>query len=235
MLLLRILLYFMVFFFTLESSIMDLKIKICGIKDSVSLESAKKYGATHIGFIFHPNSKRNISIEQAQEISKNIGNLKIIAVFVNPSIKKIREIDNILSPDYIQLHGNETIESIQKIKNITDAKIIKAIAIENTHDLEKTNQFKNICDYILFDTKISDGTSGGSGKNFDWNILQNQNLNFKWILSGGLNINNIEQALTKTQTNFIDLSSGVEISPGVKDQQKIKEFLEFTKSLTHEK
>jgi phosphoribosylanthranilate isomerase len=134
-----------------------------------------------------------------------------------------------LQPDFLQLHGKESNQRIEEIKKLFGLPIIKAIGIGSPQDLLEIKQY-NSADILMFDTKIKDQT-GGSGKNFDWKILQNLNTNKKWFLSGGLNIKNLEEALKITNAEMVDLSSGIEEIRGIKSSRLINAFMDKIKDL----
>ena len=211
-----------------------LSIKLCGINNIniVDYCCTANYQPDFLGFIFYPPSPRNIAYETAKKYKKIINNSKInkVAVTVNPSKKELIKIFSNLEPQYLQLHGEDT-KSLLAIKELKDKfsfKLIKALPIGNINDLKKTDSYVNIADYFLFDTVTS--TYGGSGKVFDWDILKHHNITKPYFLSGGININNIAQAISSTDSKFIDICSGIESSKGVKDINKIKEILKYIKT-----
>ena len=131
----------------------------------------------------------------------------------------------------IQLHGNESLERVREIKSLSSLKIIKSFGIENAIDLEKTNIYEEVVDYLLFDAKPNESElPGGNAKTFNWSSLNGYISEKKFFLSGGLNIENVETAVNSNLTNFFDVSSGVESSPGVKDKQKISAFIKKIKN-----
>ncbi len=205
-----------------------MNIKICGIKKLENAQAVIDAGADHIGFIFFERSPRNITPEDAGKIADEIrGKIKIAAVVVNASDECLAEIIKYLKPDYIQLHGAETADRARAIKNKFKTKIIKAISVEKKEDLKKAEEYKDIADYIMFDAKPPKNSQlpGGNAVSFDWNILKGFSPDYKWILSGGLNAENIRQALEITGAEFVDVSSGVEKSAGEKDNFLIKKFV----------
>ena len=199
------------------------KIKVCGLKNKSEVECAADYGAFWYGMIFEKNSPRFISYKQAEVLLKSTPNcIEPIAVTVNPSYSKIQDFIN-LGFKSIQFHGNESFSFCKSIKKKFNIKIIKAINISSLKDLESANSYKNIVDWILFDYK-DELLAGGSGKPFDWNLLTKKSLNFNWILSGGLDYNNVGLAIKKTKATAVDVSSGVEVEKGIKSIELIKEF-----------
>ncbi len=199
------------------------KIKVCGLKHSFEVKCAADYGAKWYGMVFEKNSPRYINYIQAEVLLNNTPDcIEPIAVTVNPSNSKVKDL-NELGFKYIQLHGNESINFCISLKNKFNLKIIKAISVGSLKDLEYANSYKNTVDWILFDYK-DDLLTGGTGKSFDWSLLNKNSLNFNWILSGGLDYNNIELALKSTQATAVDISSGVEVKKGIKSTELIKEF-----------
>ena len=199
------------------------KIKLCGLKHPFEVKCAADYGATWYGMIFEKDSPRFISYKKAEVLLNSTPDcIKPIAVTVNPSNSKVQDL-NKLGFKYIQLHGNESIDFCINLKKKFNLKIIKAISVRSLKDLKYANSYKNIVDWVLFDYK-DELLAGGTGKSFDWSLLDKNSLNFNWILSGGLDYNNIELALKSTKATAVDVSSGVEIKKGIKSTELIKEF-----------
>ena len=206
-----------------------IQIKICGINSNQSAEACN--GADFVGFVFYQKSPRFVTAFEAKEISKYLQtNLKKVGLFVNSEINLIKHISEFVNLDIIQLHGTETIKNIQQVKIATKKPIIKAIPISNKTDIINSKKIEEVCDMILFDSKTNIGISGGTGIPFDWNLLKNLKLKKKWLLAGGLNINNIESALSITNAPVIDISSGVEIKKGIKCEKKIKNLINYIKN-----
>ena len=207
------------------------QVKICGITTITDANYAISFGADYLGFIFYPKSKRYISYDNCKEIIDAIkGKIKTVAVTVDPSDNDILEI-NKLDVDYIQLHGSETVERIIEIKTKCSLPIIKAFGISTIDDLEQTTNYSDLSKFFLFDYKPSSSEMpGGNAKQFDWNILQDNQIKCPYFLSGGLNPENIVNAINSAKTKFFDVSSGVESSPGIKDSLKLKECILKIKS-----
>ena len=208
------------------------EIKVCGINDEVSMNAALKCKVDYVGLVFYPNSSRNISINLSRELLKSRNNTtKIVALTVDPNDDFLNEIKKIINPDYIQLHGNENSRRCLDIKHKINIPLIKGINVRNKIDLVRKNkEFEDICDILLFDAP-SEALPGGNGKKFDWDILKDFKSKKKWMLAGGLNIENIENAIDITKAPAIDISSGLEIRKGLKDPQLIKDFVIKCKSL----
>jgi len=206
-------------------------VKICGVRSEDIAIHAINSNADYLGFIFYPQSPRNISFEESSTIINKIKKKIItVAVTVDPDDSMINKIMEIGFP-IIQLHGNESLERIKEIKGSSSLKIIKSFGIENKSDLEKTKAYEEVVDYFLFDAKPSEKElPGGNAKTFEWSSLNDYSSKKEFFLSGGLNIENVETAVNSNLTNFFDVSSGVESSPGVKDKQKISEFINKIKN-----
>jgi phosphoribosylanthranilate isomerase len=204
----------------------NFEIKICGINNKLSMDAAIESKADYIGLVFYDKSPRNLSLDDAQQLLKNRNqHSKIVALTVNSNDDFIKDIKQNIKPDYFQFHGNETPLRCKEIKVKFDIPIIKGIGIKNKLDLIKANQdYENLCDIILLDSP-STILPGGNGEMFNWNIIKNCEPQKKWMLAGGLNINNIEQAVKISNPPAIDISSGVEISKGIKDPEMIKNFI----------
>ncbi len=206
------------------------KIKICGISTVEAAKACIDGRADFIGFIFFDKSPRNITLEKAKEIAKlDFGTAKKVAVTVNATDNEFDNIVEALNPDYLQLHGDETACRIKDVKAEFSLPIIKALPASQISEI-KDNEF---VDYYLIDSPIKSGNDmggiyGGSGKVFDWDKLTEYKLETPYFLSGGLNIDNIDEAL-KLKPYAVDLSSGVESAKGIKDIAKIEGLLPHIK------
>ena len=206
-----------------------MNVKICGVKTTEVAQAVVDSGATHIGFIFFPKSPRNITPAKAAEIANSIkGKIKTVIVTVDAADELLNEITSLFKPDYIQLHGSETPERVQEIKNRYGIATIKVISVKTAEDLQQAASYKDIADHIMFDAKPNADSKlpGGNAISFDWNILSDFKPGYEYILSGGLTPDNVQEALKITGTSFVDISSGVESSPGNKDISKIKRFVD---------
>lgn len=203
-----------------------MKIKVCGITCFEQIQELQSLGADYAGMIFYEGSKRfagnKIGKEKAQIRSLQI---KKAGVFVNADKKNIEKAIEDYGLNAIQLHGEETPEFCRALKNKT--KLIKAFRISGGEKIEEiVESFEEVCDYFLFDTNTSQ--YGGSGKQFDWNILKDVNINKPFFLSGGIGLEDIEKLKKFSHTNFYaaDVNSRFEVKPGVKDLKKIKQFIQ---------
>lgn len=204
-------------------------IKICGLKTPEAVKRAVDRGANHIGFIFFPKSPRNIEPDIAGRLADAVrGHVKIVAVTVDADNDDLDEIVDLLKPDILQLHGGESPDRVLTVKAIYGLPVMKAFAIREASDLEKIEPYIGIVDRFLFDAKPPKGSDlpGGNGVSFDWRLMQSLDEGVNYMLSGGLNKDNIAEAMAVTRAPGIDISSGVESAPGVKDLGMIDAFFD---------
>jgi phosphoribosylanthranilate isomerase len=204
-------------------------IKICGLKTDETIDRALKRGATHIGFIFFEKSPRYVEPDVAGRLADPArGKAKIVAVTVNPTNDDLDEIVELLRPDIIQLHGDESPERVLTIKAVYGLPVMKAFSVRTVDDLKRVEAYVGIADRFLFDAKPPKGSElpGGNGVSFDWSLLSWLDDSVDYMLSGGLNKDNIAEALVMTKAPGIDASSGVESAPGVKSVAMIDEFFD---------
>ena len=208
---------------------MKVEIKICGINTKES--AVASHGAKYIGFVFCEDSPRFIQPSVVKRFIPYLSmSQKKVGLFVNEKIDLIKKITLDLELDMIQLHGDEDESFIRKLKLLTNRKIIKAVPIKTVKDIKISEEFKNFCDMILFDTKTNN-QFGGTGTSFDWKLLKNFKTSKKWMLAGGLNINNIKKALETAKPDIVDISSGVEKERGVKCEEKIRNFIKYVEKI----
>lgn len=208
-------------------------IKICGIKTPEILSVAASAGARFAGFVFVPQSPRYIHPEQARLLSRQLPTgLRSVGLFVDPSDEDLAHILGAVSLDFIQLHGDENPARVQAIKSRFNIPVIKAFAISAADDLDQVAAYIPVIDWILFDAKApaSSNIAGGNGVAFDWTILKDKKFSKPWMLSGGLTPENVADALNILNPDAVDVSSGVESSRGVKDAQKVRDFIAAVKT-----
>ena len=213
-----------------------LAVKICGLNSQTAIDTAIASGVDYLGFVFFPPSPRSLTPEIASRLmEKRSDDFKVVAVVVNPSDKLLEEITYHLAPDIFQLHGSETAEDLEHIKQKFNTKIIKAMKISEREDFEEVSKFDKVADFLLFDAAAPLNTThslpGGNGISFNWNWLSDASLATPWFLSGGLNIGNINEAVETTGATAVDVSSGVEDQAGIKNNQKIIEFMNTVRTL----
>lgn len=202
-------------------------VKICGIKTSALLEATIAAGADMVGFVHFPRSPRHISIEEiADLISQARGRIETVVLLVNPDNSCVAEVAA-LGPDWIQLHGPETPHRVEAIRAEAGAQIMKAVSIGSAEDVASVASFADIADRILVDAKPPKGADrpGGLGDTFDWSLLKGLDPALPFLLSGGLTPDNVADAVRTVRPLGVDVSSGVESAPGVKDVQLIEAFI----------
>lgn len=202
--------------------------KICGIKTPEILSVAAWSGARFVGFVFVPNSPRYIAPEQARLLSLQLPTgLKSIGLFTNPSDDDLHQVLRLVPLDYIQLHGDESPARVQDIISRFHVAVIKAFSISTAEDLKQVDPYVPLIDWIIFDAKAppTSNIAGGNGVPFDWTILKDKKFAKPWMLSGGLTPENVGEALSLLNPDAVDVSSGVESSRGIKDAQKIRDFI----------
>lgn len=207
-------------------------IKICGLKTPEAVERALSRGATHIGFIFFPKSPRHIEPDLAGRLAEAArGRAKVVAVTVDADNDDLDEIVDLLRPDILQLHGQESPDRVLTIRALYGLPVMKAFSVREAADLEKIDPYIGIVERFLFDAKPPKGSElpGGNGVSFDWTLLQSLDGSVDYMLSGGLNRENVAEALAVTHAPGIDISSGVESAPGVKDVAMIDTFFDAVK------
>ncbi len=200
---------------------MRTRIKICGITRIEDAELVANSGADALGMIFHKNSPRNITINQAQNICKT-SNLYVttVAVVVNPAQKMLTRLVSEVGIDRIQYHGDETQQLCEKSLRPW----YKALRVTQESDIIRQAPLYSLAHAFLLDTYVK-GLPGGTGQQFDWSIINNSRINKPIILAGGLNPDNVYKAVLCVQPYAVDVNSGVEIKPGIKDANKINEFI----------
>ena len=198
----------------------DTIIKICGITNLESAEFCIDQDANYLGFVFYEHSPRNIMNENISVTLEKIKDqINLVAVTKDPSESIIEKISN-LPFNFIQVHGGVLPDKLAKIKDATGMKLIKAFNLLSSSDLDDVNKYQEVADFYLFDS-----ISSGSGEVFDWGILGDKQIKKDYFLSGGLNPHNISEAIEKTGTKYIDVSSGVEQIEGIKDKKLIEQFI----------
>lgn len=204
-------------------------IKICGLKTAETVDRAIARGATHIGFIFFEKSPRYIEPDLAGQLAERArGKAQIVAVVVDPDNDDLDEIMALVRPDVLQLHGHESPERVLTIKALYNIQVMKAFSVRDADDLRRVEAYIGIADRFLFDAKAPKGSElpGGNGVAFDWSLMAWLDGRVDYMLSGGLNKDNVALALRSTKASGIDTSSGVESAPGVKDLTMIDEFFD---------
>jgi phosphoribosylanthranilate isomerase len=207
---------------------MSLLVKICGLSTRETLDVAIEAGADMVGFVFFPPSPRHISLEVARELgSRAKGRAVKVALTVDADDATFENIVETLRPDILQLHGKETTARLRDIKQKFGLPLMKALPVETASDLAPLPGYASVADRILFDARAPKGATrpGGLGEAFDWHVLENLDLALPFMVSGGLHADNVAEAVRVTRAGGVDVSSGVERSPGVKDPDMIRAFI----------
>ena len=200
------------------------RIKFCGLSRPEDVAAAAKAGAAYVGFVFFPKSPRNVSIETAAALAAEVpvGICKV-ALTVNADNELLDRITDTVPLDMLQLHGKETPERVAEVKARYGLPVMKAVGIATADDLPTLETYVPVADQILLDAKPSpdDDRPGGNGVAFDWTLIANRRWPVPWMLAGGLTPDNVAEAVRLTGARQVDLSSGIESAPGVKDPAKI--------------
>lgn len=200
-------------------------VKICGLRTPEAVDAAIRLGATHIGLVHYEPSPRHVDLKTAAELRQRAGGkVKVALLLVNASQQLTGDALGKVRPDIVQFHGTETPEWLARVKQLVPAEVWKAVGLKDAGTLERVQQYRGIADRILFDAPAA-ALPGGTGTRFDWSLLANHRHNMDWGIAGGLTPANVAEAIAVTGAPLVDVSSGVESEPGVKDMDKIGAFL----------
>jgi phosphoribosylanthranilate isomerase len=213
---------------------MAVEVKICGLSTPETLDAALDAGADLVGFVFFPRSPRNVSLEQAARLAARArGKAKIVTLVVDADDALLTSIAATVQPDFIQAHGSESPERIAEITRLTGKPVIKAIRVKDDADIAAASQYSTVASLILYDAKapetLGNALPGGNGHAFDWGLLEGGKRP-AFMLAGGLTPQNVAEAIRVTGAPVVDVSSGVESAPGIKDIGLIRKFIEAAKS-----
>lgn len=205
--------------------------KICGLSTPEAVRAAVDGRAAYLGFVFFPKSPRNVSPETAARLVEPLRGrspAKIVAVMVDPSDAEVDAVARGLRPDLIQLHGGEKPPRVREIAARSGAGVIKAVPVSDSSDVEAARAYEPVVEHLMFDARPPKDSDlpGGVGARFDWTILSGRRFTRPWFLAGGLDPWNVAEAVSASNAPMVDVSSGVERGPGLKDPALIKAFLE---------
>jgi phosphoribosylanthranilate isomerase len=203
-------------------------VKICGLSTPATLDAALEAGADMVGFVFFPKSPRHIDWATARALGQQArGRAKIVALSVDADDETLKRIVDALSPDLIQLHGSETPARVKEIGELCARPTMKAIGVASRADLAAAKAYEGVADLLLIDAKPPKDAAlpGGNGRPFEWSLTRDFHPSIPWLLSGGLDPLTVETAIALSGARGVDVSSGVESAPGVKDGAKIKAFV----------
>jgi phosphoribosylanthranilate isomerase len=212
---------------------MSLIVKICGLSTPQTLDAALDAGADMVGFVFFPPSPRHLQFDAARALGQRVrGRAQKVALTVDADETLLQLVVEALHPDILQLHGSESVAQIAAIRRKFGLPVMKAVPIAAKDDLARIGAYAGVADRLLFDAHPPhDATRpGGLGNTFDWHLLMNVRPGVPFMLSGGLDADNVGEALRITRATGVDVSSGVERAPGVKDVDKIIAFVHAARS-----
>jgi phosphoribosylanthranilate isomerase len=208
---------------------MTAKVKICGLSEPVTLNAALDAGADFIGLMFFAKSPRNVSLEQARVLADIASGIaKITTVVVDADDTLLHDIATHVKPDYIQAHGKETPARVAEIKALTGIPVVKVISVADAADIARAQSYASVAEFMMFDAKTTGPLPGGMGHAFDWSLLSGAQ--HPYMLAGGLRPETVAGAIAQTGAQMVDVSSGVESAPGVKDETLIRKFIEAAKA-----
>lgn len=207
---------------------MDTRVKICGLKTPQSVEVSVEAGAQYLGFVFFPKSPRHLEIATARALTMDVPvGVAKVALVVNATDAELDRITGEVPIDMLQLHGSESLERVAEVRARYGLPVMKAVGVSEPKDLQTLDAYGMVADQLLVDAKPPKGAvlPGGNGLAFDWRLIAKRGWNAPWMLAGGLTAENVVLAIQMTGAKQVDVSSGVESEPGVKDPAKIRAFI----------
>jgi phosphoribosylanthranilate isomerase len=213
---------------------MTIGVKICGLSTPAAVRAAVKGGASHVGFAFFAPSPRAVTPDVMATLCMSVPKtITRVGLFVDASFDEIAAAVATGSLDMLQLHGAETPGMVAQIKQRFKLPVMKAVAIASEKDIASAKYYEVTADRLLFDAKPPAGASrpGGNALSFDWTLIADQDWLLPWMLAGGLDVENLAAAVAASGARAVDVSSGVEDAPGVKNPGKISQFLALAKTL----
>jgi phosphoribosylanthranilate isomerase len=207
---------------------MSLIVKICGLSTRETLDVALDAGADMVGFVFFPPSPRHLTLDVARELGQAVARRAVkVALTVDADDATLAAVVEALQPDLLQLHGRETPARLREIRQKFALPVMKALPVATSADLAILPDYRDVADRILFDARAPKEATrpGGLGAVFDWHLLENLELQIPFMVSGGLHAGNVAEAVRVTRAGGVDVSSGVERAPGIKDPEMIRAFI----------
>ncbi|MAF96220.1 MAG: phosphoribosylanthranilate isomerase [Rhodospirillaceae bacterium] len=207
---------------------MTIDVKICGLTDAAAIEAAVEGGAAMCGFVFFPVSPRNLTPEAAAKLTKGVPEGVIrVGLTVDADDALLAEIASVAGVDMLQLHGSETPERTAEVRDRLGLPVMKVLPVQGPDDLAAAEAYEGAADKLMFDAKPPEDATrpGGNARAFDWRLLRDRTFALPWLLAGGLTAENLAQAVKTSGAVAVDVSSGVEDAPGVKNADKIRAFL----------
>jgi phosphoribosylanthranilate isomerase len=206
---------------------MSVRAKICGLSTPEAVSAALEGGASHVGFVFFEKSPRSIGLDAATQLAASVrGRALVVALTVDPTNDELQHITSTLRPDLIQLHGKESPERVREVTGLTG--VIKVLPVSTSADLDAASAYDGLVEHLMFDAKPPKDADrpGGHGAPFDWTILSGRRFSRPHFLAGGLDPWNVSLAVRQSGAPLVDVSSGVERGPGLKDPALISAFLD---------
>ncbi len=206
-----------------------MRIKICGLRDAANIQVAATAGARYVGFVFFEKSPRNVSLERAANLALAVPlGVAKVALTVDASDEFLDGLTAQVPLDMLQLHGKESPSRVAQISARYGLPVMKAVGVATASDLPEIAKYEAVADQILVEAKPPKNAAlpGGNGVSFDWRLIAGRKWQKPWMLAGGLTMGNVAEAIRQTGATQLDLSSGVESAPGVKDPALIKAFIE---------
>lgn len=203
--------------------------KICGVTTSEAYQAAVEGGASFVGLVSFERSPRHLSLEAMEALLATVERtVPVVVLTVDVEDAHLSDIAARVRPDFIQLHGTETPKRAEQVRALTGVRIIKALPVSSDADVAAAREWEGVVDHLLFDARPPKDADrpGGLGHAFDWSLLTGLNFSKPWFLAGGLTPDNVAEAIRQTAASFVDVSSGVETAPGVKDTGLIRAFLD---------
>ena len=203
-------------------------VKICGLSTAASLEAALAAGADMVGFVFFAKSPRNVSLKAARGLGERArGRARIVALCVDADDAALDAIVESLDPDVLQLHGRESPQRVGAVRRRYGRAVMKAVGVAEAADFAAALAYESVADYLLIDAKPPRDAAlpGGNGRAFDWRLAADFRPALPWLLSGGLDPINVAEAIVRAGARGVDVSSGVESAPGIKDEARIAAFV----------
>ncbi len=206
----------------------DIRVKICGLREPAHVHAAVAAGAAYVGFVFFHKSPRDLTLDEAFELAVDVpAGVAKVGLIVNAEDEAIDKITETVPLDFLQLHGIETSERVAEIRARYGLPVIKAVGVADEGDLHALDEYGRVADQLLVDAKPPRDTvlPGGNGLTFDWRLIAGRRWPVPWMLAGGLTAANVAEAIRLTGARQVDVSSGVETAPGVKDTAMIRNFI----------
>lgn len=208
----------------------DIQVKMCGLRRPQDVQVAAELGAAYVGFVFFEKSPRSVTLTEAAALAVDVPvGMAKVALVVNPDDRFLDDLTARVPLDMLQLHGAETPDRVAQVKARYGLPVMKAIGVGDAADLDQIDRYSAVADQLLIDAKPPKNAElpGGNGLSFDWRLLAGRKYwTVPWMLAGGLTPQNVGEAITRTGARQLDLSSGLESAPGVKDPDKMRAFMQ---------